>query len=265
MHIARRTVFGDGGASLIGSHLTQQLLEAGAASGYPVRQLRARLPRGGGEPGAGPAVTLSAGDITRLPELLDALDQVDGVFCPGRVSDPALSQNPGSGSKSSPRHVQHRRSLPLSRRQEGWCSRPRGAVWQPEVDEVDERTPFPGRPTPPRSRSMPQQDHRREPLRLYQQRYGLDYVRCVTPREHGDVGDYAASGSSSTIHVRVPVLKHAPNSWFSVFTGFGAANARHVLLHCICCFLQNRLLTTWFTVDSTNPVAIASPLRYRSP
>src|SRR5712664_4758639 len=35
--------------------------------------------------------------------------------------------------------------------------------------------------------------------------------------------------------------------------------------HCICCFLQNRLLTTSFTVDSTNPVAIGSPLRYRSP
>jgi hypothetical protein len=33
----------------------------------------------------------------------------------------------------------------------------------------------------------------------------------------------------------------------------------------ICCFLQNRLLTTSFTVDSTNPVAIGSPLRYLSP
>src|SRR5439155_8363761 len=30
--------------------------------------------------------------------------------------------------------------------------------------------------------------------------------------------------------------------------------------HCICCFLQNRLLTTSFTVDSTKPVAIALPL-----
>src|SRR5262245_19627485 len=32
-----------------------------------------------------------------------------------------------------------------------------------------------------------------------------------------------------------------------------------------CCFLQKRLLTTSFTVDSTKPVAIGSPLRYRSP
>src|SRR5262245_48883753 len=35
--------------------------------------------------------------------------------------------------------------------------------------------------------------------------------------------------------------------------------------HCICCFLQNRLLTTSFTVDSINPVAFGSPLRYLSP
>jgi hypothetical protein len=29
--------------------------------------------------------------------------------------------------------------------------------------------------------------------------------------------------------------------------------------HCICWRLQKRLFTTWFTVDSTNPVVIASP------
>ena len=29
----------------------------------------------------------------------------------------------------------------------------------------------------------------------------------------------------------------------------------------ICCFFTMRRLTTWFTVDSTNPVLIRSPLR----
>src|SRR5580704_17187029 len=31
-------------------------------------------------------------------------------------------------------------------------------------------------------------------------------------------------------------------------------------VHCICCFLTNRLLTTWLIVDSTNVVLIGSPL-----
>ena len=35
--------------------------------------------------------------------------------------------------------------------------------------------------------------------------------------------------------------------------------------HCICWRLQKRLLTTWFTVDSTNLVLIRSPQRQRSP
>src|ERR1700751_4909139 len=36
-------------------------------------------------------------------------------------------------------------------------------------------------------------------------------------------------------------------------------------VHCICCFLTNRLLTTWLIVDSTNAVLIVSPCRRRSP
>jgi hypothetical protein len=31
------------------------------------------------------------------------------------------------------------------------------------------------------------------------------------------------------------------------------------LVHCICCFFTMRLLTTWFTVDSTKPVLMRSP------
>jgi hypothetical protein len=31
------------------------------------------------------------------------------------------------------------------------------------------------------------------------------------------------------------------------------------LVYCICCFFTMRLLTTWFTVDSTKPVLMRSP------
>src|SRR5678816_2919659 len=85
--------------------------------------------------------------------------------------------------------------------------------------------------------------------------------------EHGDPGGQAASGISSVFMSRSGYqrLKMPDNSPFSVRTRVCNNRCAPSLDHCICCFLQNRLLTTSFTVDSTNPVAIASPLRYRSP
>src|SRR6266851_5982414 len=83
--------------------------------------------------------------------------------------------------------------------------------------------------------------------------------------EHGDAGDQAASGNSSTSISGYHRLNTVPSSRLSVLTRVCNSRCAPRLLHCICCFLQKRLLTTWFTVDSTKPVAIASPLRYRSP
>src|SRR6266571_9147926 len=85
--------------------------------------------------------------------------------------------------------------------------------------------------------------------------------------EQGDAGGYAAIGISSTSRSMSGYqrLKMAPSSPLSVRTRVCNNKCAPSLDHCICCFLQNRLLTTSFTVDSTNPVAIGSPLRYRSP
>ena len=33
----------------------------------------------------------------------------------------------------------------------------------------------------------------------------------------------------------------------------------------MCCFLSNRLLTTWLIVDSTKAVLLVPPCQYRSP
>jgi nucleoside-diphosphate-sugar epimerase len=55
MHIAGGRFVVTGGASLIGSHLTQQQLAAGAAAVILFDNYAARLARGGGEPGTGPA------------------------------------------------------------------------------------------------------------------------------------------------------------------------------------------------------------------
>src|SRR5215813_6314205 len=85
--------------------------------------------------------------------------------------------------------------------------------------------------------------------------------------EQGDAGGYAATGISSTSRsmYRYQRLKMATSSPFSVRTRVCNNKCAPSFDHGICCFLQKRLLTTSFTVDSTNPVAIGSPLRYLSP
>src|SRR5262249_10516914 len=85
---------------------------------------------------------------------------------------------------------------------------------------------------------------------------------CEGWGEHGDAGDHAATGISSTSRSMSGYqrLKMTPSSPFSVRTRVCNNKCAPSLDHCICCFLQNRLLTTSFTVDSTNPVAIVSPL-----
>jgi len=89
----------------------------------------------------------------------------------------------------------------------------------------------------------------------------------TTDGEHGDAGGYAAIGISSAFRSRSGYqrLKRPASSPFNVRTRVCNNRCAPSLDHCICYFLQNRLLTTAFTVDSTNPVAIGSPLRYRSP
>src|SRR4029450_3786467 len=86
-------------------------------------------------------------------------------------------------------------------------------------------------------------------------------------REQGDAGGYAATGLSSASRSMSGYqrLKMAPSSPLSARPRVCNNKCAPSLDHCICCFLQNRLLTTSVTVDSTNPVAIVSPLAYLSP
>jgi len=80
MHITGRRFVVTGGASLIGSHLTQQLLEAEAAAVILFDNYALGSPEMAASLAQDRRVTPVRGDITRLPELLDALDQIDGVF-----------------------------------------------------------------------------------------------------------------------------------------------------------------------------------------
>ena len=69
---------------------------------------------------------------------------------------------------------------------------------------------------------------------------------CKAWEEQGDAGDYAAAGISSTSRSMSGYqrVKTAPNSPSSVFTRVCSNTCAPCLDHCICCFLQNRFLTT---------------------
>jgi nucleoside-diphosphate-sugar epimerase len=97
MHITGGRFLVTGGASLIGSHLTQQLLEAGAAAVILFDNYALGSPEVAASLAQDRRVTAVCGDITRLPELLDALDQVDGVIALAGFLTLPLSQHPGLG------------------------------------------------------------------------------------------------------------------------------------------------------------------------
>jgi hypothetical protein len=87
-------------------------------------------------------------------------------------------------------------------------------------------------------------------------------VERGTRGERGDAGGNAATETSSTSRSisGYQRLKMTTNSPLRVRTRVCNNKCAPSLDLCICCCLQNRLLTTSLTVDSTNPVAIASPL-----
>src|SRR5215813_3033062 len=97
MHIAGSRFVVTGGASLIGSHLTQQLLEAEAAAVILFDNYALGSPEVAASLAQDRRVTAVRGDIARLPELLDALEQVDGVFALAGFLTLPLSQHPGRG------------------------------------------------------------------------------------------------------------------------------------------------------------------------
>jgi UDP-glucose 4-epimerase len=86
-----------GGASLIGSHLTQPLLAAGAAAVILFDTYALGSPEVAARLAQDRRVTAGRGDITRLPEVLDALDQGDGVLALAGFVPLPLSQHPGLG------------------------------------------------------------------------------------------------------------------------------------------------------------------------
>ncbi|WP_176440806.1 NAD-dependent epimerase/dehydratase family protein [Oceanicola sp. 22II-s10i] len=86
-----------GGVSLIGSHVTEQLLEAGAEEVILFDNYSLGSNDMIGHILENPKVRLVRGDITRINELYDALDGVDGIFAIAGFLTLPFSANPSLG------------------------------------------------------------------------------------------------------------------------------------------------------------------------
>jgi UDP-glucose 4-epimerase len=95
--ISGKTYLITGGASLIGSHVTDQLLEAGAKEVRLFDNFSLGTPDTIAHLDGHPKVKTIRGDILRLNELLDACKGVDGVFALAGFLTLPMSQNPPLG------------------------------------------------------------------------------------------------------------------------------------------------------------------------
>src|SRR5437868_3702297 len=177
-----------GGASLIGSHVAEQLLEAGAGEVVLFDNYALGSPEVAAFLAQDKRVRVVRGDITRLHELLDALDGIDGVFALAGFLTLPLSQNPGLGLDVNVRGMfniveacRHRAVKKVV------FSSSVATFGDPEADRVDETTPFRWHTAPPALALYASSKIIGENLlRLYKQRHGLDYVALRYATVYGE-------------------------------------------------------------------------------
>ena len=177
-----------GGASLIGSHVAEQLLEAGAGEVILFDNYALGSPEVAAFLAQDKRVKAVRGDITRLYELMDALAGVDGVFALAGFLTLPLSQNPGLGLDVNVRGmfniVEACRHCGVKKIV---FSSSVATFGDPEGDTVDETTPFRWHTAPPALALYASSKIIGENLlRLYKQRYGLDYVALRYSTVYGE-------------------------------------------------------------------------------
>src|SRR3982751_3579368 len=133
-----------------GSHVAEQLLEAGAGEVILFDNYALGSPEVAAFLARDKRVKVVRGDITRLYELIDALDGVDGVFALAGFLTLPLSQNPGLGLDVNVRGMfniveacRHRGVKKVV------FSSSVATFGDPEADAVDETTPFRWHTAPP--------------------------------------------------------------------------------------------------------------------
>ena len=95
--VAGKAYLVTGGASLIGSHIADQLLDQGAAEVRLLDNFALGTPETIAHLVGDPRIRLVRGDILRLNELIDATAGVDGIFALAGFLTLPFSQNPPLG------------------------------------------------------------------------------------------------------------------------------------------------------------------------
>src|SRR5437660_8575089 len=177
-----------GGASLIGTDVDGELLAAEAGEVVLFDNYAPGSPEVAAFLAQDKRVRVVRGDITRLHELLDALDGIDGVFALAGFLTLPLSQNPGLGLDVNVHGMfniveacRHRAVKKIV------FSSSVATFGDPEADQVDETTPFRWHTAPPALALYASSKIIGENLlRLYKQRYGLDYVALRYATVYGE-------------------------------------------------------------------------------
>ena len=132
-----------GGASMIGAHITEQLLAADAREVVLFDNYSLGTPEGISDLIPNPRVKFVRGDILRMNELFDGLDSVDGVFAAAGFLTLPLTQNPHLGVAVN---VQGMMNVFEASRYRGVgkviFSSSIAAYGEPVADLIDEATPW---------------------------------------------------------------------------------------------------------------------------
>jgi UDP-glucose 4-epimerase len=167
-----------GGASLIGSHVTGQLLDGGAATVVLFDNYSLGSPEIAAALGRDPRVQVVRGDILRPNELYDALDGIDGVFALAAFLTLPLSQNPVLGMDVNVRGMMNVLEACRYRGVKKVVFSSSVATFgDPDTTDVDEDTPFRWQKSQPATTLYGATKIIGECLgRLYKDRYGIDFV-----------------------------------------------------------------------------------------
>lgn len=177
-----------GGASQVGSHIGEQLLAGGAREVVLLDNLSLGSPEFLQPLLAHARCTLVRADVLRLNELFDPLAKADGVFAVAGLMATSIGENPWIGMDVNIRGVQN--ALEVCRLQgvtKVVFSSSAGVYGLPEDDPTDEDSPLRWQKLPPAMALYCASKVIGESLaRLYQQRYGLDYVSLRYTAVYGE-------------------------------------------------------------------------------
>lgn len=188
MEISGKRFLLAGGASLIGSHVAEQLIAAGAAEVILYDNYSLSIPEVVETVAKDPKVKLVRGDVLRLTELIDALENVDGVYAFAALLTLPLSQNPSLGLDVNVRGMVNLLEACRIRKVKKLVFSSSVAVYgQPEADSVDEGTPFAWDKSPPALALYASSKIIGENLcRLYAQKFGIEFVALRYSTVYGE-------------------------------------------------------------------------------